>query len=119
MVLARLQVIFENKTELLCFNWNHAVIYFAPMTAIAQRFLNIFFKAVSILLCIAVPSAVFAADGFKVTYDGGSIPEAKTGSELRLFIEQDRIRFLAKNAELITIPASAVTEISGRMCIGG
>jgi len=55
---------------------------------------------------------MFAADGYKVTYDGGSIPEAKTGSELRLFIEQDRIRFMTKKAELVSIPTSAVTEIS-------
>jgi hypothetical protein len=54
-----------------------------------------------------------AADsGYKVTYDGGSIPEVKTGIELRLFIQGNNVRFRTKKADLITIPASSVTEIS-------
>lgn len=69
-------------------------------------------KSLRILLSVAIPYVSFAADGYKVTYDGGSIPEVKTGSELRLLIEQDRIRFMAKTSELISIPTSAVTEIS-------
>ena len=65
----------------------------------------------SILLSLTVP--MLAADGYKVTYDGGSLPEVKTGSELRLFIEQNRIRFMSKKkAEVVSIPASSVTEIS-------
>jgi hypothetical protein len=71
-----------------------------------------FSRLVAVLLCLAVPLTTFAADGYKVAYDGGSIPEVKTGSELRLFIEQDRIRFMTKKAEVISIPTSAVTEIS-------
>jgi hypothetical protein len=67
---------------------------------------------IAILLCIAVPLTTFAADGYKVAYDGGSLPEVKTGSELRLFIEQDRIRFMRKKAEVVSIPTSAITEIS-------
>ena len=35
-------------------------------------------KLMAIILCIAMPIMVFAGDnGYKVTYDGGSIPDAK------------------------------------------
>jgi hypothetical protein len=70
-----------------------------------------FSRCLALLLCILIPAAA-AEDGYKVVYDGGSIPEVKTGIELRLFIESNRIRFKSKKAELITIPASSVTEIS-------
>ena len=56
--------------------------------------------------------AVASEDGYKVVYDGGSIPEVKTGTQLRLFIESSGIRFRIKKADLITIPTSSVTEIS-------
>lgn len=56
--------------------------------------------------------AVASEDGYKVVYDGGSIPDVKTGTQLRLFIESNSIRFRSKKADLITIPASSVTEIS-------
>ena len=62
---------------------------------------------------ILAPTAVFAAEnGYKVVYDGGSVPDVKTGSELRVFIEANQIRFTSKKADLITIPAASVTEIS-------
>jgi hypothetical protein len=77
-----------------------------------RAFLAGFSHLVAILLCVAVPFTSFAADGYKVAHDGGSIPEVKTGSELRLFIEQDRIRLMTKKAEVISIPTSAITEIS-------
>jgi len=70
-------------------------------------------RLVAILLCALVPIALFAADdGYKVVYDGGSIPNTKTGSGLSLYIESKIIRFTKDKTELITIPASAVTEIS-------
>ena len=58
--------------------------------------------------------ALFAGadDGYKVVYDGGSLPDTKTGSNLKLYIESIRIRFTKEKTELITIPATAVTEIS-------
>jgi hypothetical protein len=69
-------------------------------------------QCVALFLCIMYPAAAFSADGYKVVYDGGSIQEVKTGSELHLFIEPKAIRFTNKKAELISIPASSVTEIS-------
>jgi hypothetical protein len=83
------------------------------MTSIpgSSRFFRAFSRYLAILLCILIP-ALAADDGYKVVYDGGSIPEVKTGIELRLFIESKSIRFKSKKADLITIPASSVTEIS-------
>jgi hypothetical protein len=65
------------------------------------------------VLCIAIPVAMFAADnGYKVTYDGGSIADAKTGSGMKLFIDSNQVRLVKDKGEVITIPASTVTEIS-------
>jgi hypothetical protein len=70
-------------------------------------------KFLAIVLCLAVPLTVFAGDnGYKVTYDGGSIPNAKAGSGMNLFIDSNVIRLARDKGEVITIPASAVTEIS-------
>src|SRR5277367_5709148 len=83
------------------------------MTTISSRrtFFQLFSRCLALALCLVIP-AVASEDGYKVVYDGGSIPEVKTGIELRLFIESNRIRFKSKKAELIAIPASSVTEIS-------
>ena len=51
-------------------------------------------------------------NAYKVMYDGGSVSNAKTGTGMKLFIEANQIRLLKDNAEVVTIPASAVTEIS-------
>ena len=65
------------------------------------------------VLCLAIPIAMLAEDNsYKVTYDGGSIAATKSGTDLKLFIESNQIRFTKDKKELVTIPASAVTEIS-------
>ena len=70
-------------------------------------------KFLAMVLCLAMPIAVFAGDnGYKVTYDGGSIPNAKSGSDMKLIIDSDKVRLLRDKGEVITIPASAITEIS-------
>jgi hypothetical protein len=71
----------------------------------------------AIILCIAVPMTVFGASdgGYKVAYDGGSISDIKTGTALKLYMDSGQIRFTKDtkdHAEVITIPASAITEIS-------
>src|SRR6266478_3454904 len=69
----------------------------------------------ALLLCIAIPVAVFAADaqnGYKVAYDGGSLPEVKTGAGLKIIINSSTITFVKDKAEVATIPVSAITEIS-------
>ena len=70
-------------------------------------------KFLAMVLCLVMPITVFASDnGYKVTYDGGSIPNAKAGSDMKLFIDPNQVRLVRDNGEVVTIPAAAVTEIS-------
>jgi CxxC motif-containing protein (DUF1111 family) len=70
-------------------------------------------KLMAIVLCIAMPVMVFAGDnGYKVTYDGGSIPDAKAGTGMKLIIESNQVRLVRDKGDVITIPVSAITEIS-------
>jgi hypothetical protein len=70
-------------------------------------------RALAIVLCLAIPAALFAGDNsYKVTYDGGSLTNAKTGSGMKLFIESNQIRLVKDTTDMVVIPASAVTEIS-------
>jgi hypothetical protein len=70
-------------------------------------------KLLAIVLCIAMPLTLFASNnGYKVTYDGGSLPNAKAGAGMRLFIDANQVRLVRDKGDVITIPASAVTEIS-------
>jgi hypothetical protein len=69
----------------------------------------------ALLLCIALPVAVFASDalnGYKVAYDGGTLADVKTGTGLKLVINTNTITFVRDKSEVLTIPASAITEIS-------
>jgi len=64
-------------------------------------------------LCILVPIAIFAADnGYKATYDGGSLPDIKSGAGMKLYVETNQARLVRDKADVIIIPASAVTKIS-------
>ena len=72
-------------------------------------------RILALLLSIASPSALLAADaqsGYKVTYDGGSLSDTKSGAGLKLQISQTTITFVRDKAEVVTIPTSAITEIS-------
>lgn len=70
-------------------------------------------KLLVIVLCLSLPLAVFAGDNaYKVVYDGGSIPGTKAGTDMKLFIDANQVRLVRGKAEVLTIPASAVTEIS-------
>jgi len=70
-------------------------------------------KLIVILLCLAVPLMLFASDnGYKVKYDGGSIPDAKAGTDMKFIIDSGQVRLVRDKGEVITIPASAITEIS-------
>lgn len=68
----------------------------------------------ALALCVAVPLAVFASDApnYKVTYDGGSLSNLKTGSGLKLFIDSTSVKLMKDKTEVASIPASAITEIS-------
>lgn len=70
-------------------------------------------KLVVILLCLVIPISVFAGDNsYKVKYDGGSLSDLKTGDDVKLVLEQDKIRFVKDGKEVVVVPASAVTEVS-------
>ncbi len=68
---------------------------------------------VTILLCLAFPITAIASDNsYKVTYDGGSVPDIKAGTAVKLFIDANQIRIVRDKGDVVTIPASSVTEIS-------
>lgn len=70
-------------------------------------------KLVALVLCILFPVIALAGDNsYKIVYDGGSLPNAKAGTDMRLQIEGDKILIMKGSTEITTVPASAVTEIS-------
>ena len=74
-------------------------------------------KLLASFLCLAMgillPWSAFAgSDGYKVTYDGGSVSEVKTGAGLKLRMDGNNIDFFKGNDEVLVVPASAITEIS-------
>lgn len=70
-------------------------------------------KLLATLLCLTFPIAALAGEnGYKIAYDGGSLSNAKTGSEMRLSIDGQNIRITKDKNEIVVIPAAAVTEIS-------
>ena len=68
-------------------------------------------KLFATVLCFAMPLAMLASEN-KVAYDGGAIPNIKTGVGMKLYIDAKQIRLERDKANVITTPASAVTEIS-------
>lgn len=67
----------------------------------------------SALLSLALPLCAFAGDnGYNVKYDGGSISEVKAGQGMKMLIDGNQIEFFKGKDQVVTIPASSVTEIS-------
>ena len=67
----------------------------------------------AIFLCITVPAVTWASDNsYKVTYDGGSLPDLKAGTGIRLYIEGSQVRLVKDKGDVTTIPAASITEIS-------
>ena len=58
--------------------------------------------------------ATFAAtdNAYKVAYDGGSVPDIKSGTDLKLYIDSTQIRLVKDKATVLTLPATSITEIS-------
>jgi hypothetical protein len=70
-------------------------------------------RLLAAVLCIVVPIAMFAADnGYKVAYDGGSVPDIKPGTDVKLYFDSNQIRLVKDKKDVVVIPVSAVTEIS-------
>lgn len=71
-------------------------------------------QLLALLLCFAIPSATFAAsdNAYNVRYDGGSLADVKSGSDIKLYIEEKQIRLRKDKADITIIPAASVTEVS-------
>lgn len=74
---------------------------------------------IALFLALFVPLTAFASDnGYKVTYDGGSIQNVKSGASLKLFVEPATVRMTDGKADLVAIPANALRRSpTARMCI--
>lgn len=70
-------------------------------------------KIVALLLCFLFPVALLAGEsGYKIKYDGGSVADLKAGTDMKLFIEGDHLRFMDGKTQALLLPAASVTEIS-------
>ena len=70
-------------------------------------------KILAIVVCLAIPLSLLAGDNsYKVKYDGGTLPDTKSGTDVRLFIDGDKVRFAKDSKDLAVVPASSITEIS-------
>jgi hypothetical protein len=68
---------------------------------------------VTVALCFATTFGAFAGDGaYKLNYDGGSLTTLKTGAHMKLYLDQNQIRMVKDSENVLSLPASAVTEIS-------
>ena len=74
----------------------------------------IFTRCSALLLCVFLPVASFAQqDGFKVTYQAGSVPGFHPGGEFKLFIDSKGIRLSkGEKKDVLLIPVAAVIELS-------
>lgn len=69
----------------------------------------------ALFLCLSLSTVSFASEsGYKVTYDGGSVPDTKAGTGMKLYIDAGQIRLMRSKDGMVmaTIPAGSVTEIS-------
>ncbi len=71
-------------------------------------------KLLALFLCIILfPVSALAGDtGYKIAYDGGSVTNAKAGTDMKLYIEGSNIRIVKDKTDVVLIPAAAITEIS-------
>lgn len=70
-------------------------------------------RTLAVMLCLIFPMVAFAGtNGYKIIYDGGSVPNLKPGTHLKLVLNNNHIEFLKGSSVIENIPASAVTEIS-------
>jgi len=70
-------------------------------------------SGLAVFLCLTIACVALAGEvGYRVSYDGGSLPGLKPGVKLRMTIDADKIRFTQDRQDVISIPPSAITEIS-------
>ncbi len=62
-------------------------------------------KLIALLLCVMFPISAIAADtGYKIGYDGGSIPNVKAGTDMRLYIDGTNIRIMKGSDQIALVP---------------
>lgn len=70
-------------------------------------------KLVVLFLCLSFSMTSIAGEtSYKIGYDGGSLPDLKSGTEMKLYVDADKLRIVKGKDEIKVIPASAITEIS-------
>jgi hypothetical protein len=70
-------------------------------------------KMLCVALCLMFSLTALAGDNsYKIMYDGGSIGDAKAGTDMKLSIDGTNVRIRHKDKEVVVIPAAAITEIS-------
>lgn len=70
-------------------------------------------RLLAFFLCLIFPlSAVAGDNSYKIVYDGGSLPNAKAGTDMKLYIVGNSVRITKDKTEVAVVPASAITEIS-------
>jgi len=66
-------------------------------------------------LCFAFILALFSGgNGYNVKYSGGSLPDTRAGTGLKMYIGSNQVRFVKDQTQLVAIPASRITEISSK-----
>ncbi len=70
------------------------------------------FVAAMLSLLLAVSSFAAEKQGFAVKYDGGSIADLKTGTDIRINPSGTTITIIKGKTDVLSIPAASVTEIS-------
>ena len=73
-----------------------------------------FRQIIAVLLSAVIPVVGLAAtdNSYKVRYDGGSVPNVKSGSDVKLFIEETQVRLVRDKKTVGVVPAAAITEVS-------
>jgi hypothetical protein len=71
-------------------------------------------QTLAMLLCIAIPHLAIAETGnaYSVKYDGGSQSGLKSGSDLKLYLDEKQVRLVQDKKDVLVIPATAITELS-------
>jgi hypothetical protein len=63
-------------------------------------------KIICMLLCFFPLSSLALDNSYKVVYDGGSLPNAKTGPDMKLSLDGNNILIKKGSNEVVTIPAN-------------
>jgi PEGA domain len=67
------------------------------------------------ILCASLPFSGYAAEsqvGYSVVYSGGSLPNVKSGEELKLYLGAAQIRLKHKSQPVFDVPTKAITDLS-------